>query len=226
MKFKLSTILIVTNVLVYAQTPTEEVSSEEPEKIISHTDYKLSFDLQDKCYIYLDNNMFSEALKAINKAIKINNGNADFFLMRARVHDKMKNYNAATNDIQTALDLAPKQSDMYWVAANVLFKMGRFNEAANNYTRAIQYDNENMIELHNAYYNRGSCLLKMKKYQEAVADFNSAIEIEPAFTGAYHNRGVVLKNLRKYNSACNDFKKAQELGSYISGKYIAQVCRN
>ena len=62
-----------------------------------------------------------------------------------------------------------------------------------------------------AYYGRGNTFLSIKKYEEAIADYTKAIELDPKDADAYYNRGGAYKALGKTKEAEADFAKAKEL---------------
>ncbi len=47
------------------------------------------------------------------------------------------------------------------------------------------------------YYNRGNIKFNLKNYEEAILDYNMAIELNPKFEEAYHNRGVTKRVLKR-----------------------------
>ncbi|MBW5398273.1 tetratricopeptide repeat protein, partial [Brachyspira pilosicoli] len=48
-------------------------------------------------------------------------------------------------------------------------------------------------------------------YEEAIKDYDKAIELNPNNGAFYNNRGVSKENLEEYNEALKDYKKALEL---------------
>ena len=71
----------------------------------------------------------------------------------------------------------------------------------------------------NAYNSRGNLLMKENKFNEALNDFNKAIELKPDFSDAYYNRGILYGNEKKYNEALNDYNKSIELNPGYFGAY-------
>ena len=67
-----------------------------------------------------------------------------------------------------------------------------------------------------SYHSRGFTHFSQSQYDLALADFNKAIELDPASLVAYHNRGVVYFDLGQFPLAIADFTKAIDLG--LGGK--------
>jgi tetratricopeptide (TPR) repeat protein len=58
------------------------------------------------------------------------------------------------------------------------------------------------------YFKAGNEFVKSMKYEDAVAQFTSAIGCEPSNAGYYYARGKTYESLLKYNEAKADFEKA------------------
>jgi protein O-mannosyl-transferase len=71
-----------------------------------------------------------------------------------------------------------------------------------------------------AYYNRGNYLIEKNKYDEAIRDFNKAIEVKPDYAEAYNNRGNLFSNANSNDAAMNDFNQAIELSPAYVDAYI------
>ncbi len=61
------------------------------------------------------------------------------------------------------------------------------------------------------YNNRGAAYGEKGQYDQAVSDFNKAIEIDPRYNKAYNNRGIVYRLKGQYDRAVSDFNKAIEI---------------
>lgn len=61
------------------------------------------------------------------------------------------------------------------------------------------------------YQNRGVAYQDQGRIEEALRDFNKALEIKPAYDRALYNRGTIYLNRNEYDRALQDFNKALEI---------------
>ena len=54
--------------------------------------------------------------------------------------------------------------------------------------------------------------MKLLDYEDAIADFDKSIELNPKSYRAWYNRGVTKYNSGKKGEACIDLERAFELG--------------
>ena len=65
---------------------------------------------------------------------------------------------------------------------------------------------------HNLSWNNiGVALICLGKYQDALPNFDKAINIEPNYKEAYHNRGLALMETGQLQKALKDLSKSIEL---------------
>lgn len=57
---------------------------------------------------------------------------------------------------------------------------------------------------------RGAANLDLEEYNEAILDFNKAIELDNTKLGNYYYRGLAYYNLKQYKEAIDDFSVAIE----------------
>jgi tetratricopeptide (TPR) repeat protein len=74
------------------------------------------------------------------------------------------------------------------------------------------------------YCNRGFNKGKLGDYDEALQDYNKAIEMNPSFAYAYYNRGLAKYMLGNQNGPCSDCRKAQEMGENSAYELIINYC--
>lgn len=61
------------------------------------------------------------------------------------------------------------------------------------------------------HLNQGMSYAAMKNWDNAIAEFTSAADLDPRYAAAYANRAVAYMQQGKYNKAMDDLKKADEL---------------
>jgi lipoprotein NlpI len=72
-----------------------------------------------------------------------------------------------------------------------------------------------------AYNNRGIAFEDQGRFPDALADFNTALTLNPSYVDAYYNRGKALDALGERDAAIADFNKVLDLNP---GNYFA--CNN
>lgn len=61
------------------------------------------------------------------------------------------------------------------------------------------------------YSNRGNAYIRLQRYEEALTEFNHAIEMESSKSFVYSNRGNAYQGLQRYEEALADYNHAIEL---------------
>lgn len=100
------------------------------------------------CYIHLGD--FSEALRFLNQALKLNPDHQSALFHRARALKENGQFAAAMKDYDHLLELDKTLATAWYNRANIAFSLGQVNEAVEGYTHAI----ENAPSYADAYYNR------------------------------------------------------------------------
>jgi len=62
-----------------------------------------------------------------------------------------------------------------------------------------------------SYTNRGIAYVEKGQYDQAISEFNKALEINPKDTEAYYNRGLAYYDKGQYDKAISDYTKALEI---------------
>jgi len=71
-----------------------------------------------------------------------------------------------------------------------------------------------------AYINRGVAYAEIGKHEQAIRDYDKAIELDPEDADAYYNRGVVYYAEREYDKAWEDVRKVQSLGLQVNPRFL------
>ena len=111
----------------------------------------------------------------------------------------------------------PAKSRVYTdEGSKLLLRYSKFDEAEETLTKAIRYDKHNF----EAYYYRGCARVNAKKYQEAIADFEKAIELKPDYADAYFNLGRTYYLMNNEDKACENYKLAAQYGRANLDDYL------
>ncbi|KAM0787366.1 hypothetical protein ACM66B_003452 [Microbotryomycetes sp. NB124-2] len=96
-------------------------------------------------------------------------------------------------------------------AGNEAFKAGRLEEAIAKYTEAAAVDEDNDSFKATLMSNRATAYLKMKNFDQALADCNTCLELDESYFKAYRTRARTYLALEQYEDAVRDMEKAYEL---------------
>ncbi len=88
-----------------------------------------------------------------------------------------------------------------------LFVEGKLRESAEAFAKAAEAGYDRKI----SYLSRGAAYLKLRKADEAIADFNSVIALDEKSARAYYYRGMAYAQKKNYGKAVEDFSKAIQL---------------
>ena len=91
------------------------------------------------------------------------------------------------------------------------------NRAIDLYTQAIE-----IYPTKDAFNNRGNAYSKRRRFDLAIIDYNSAIEMDTNYADAYHNRGNTYYRMHEYNKAILDFNKSIALDGDDAESYISR----
>ena len=64
-----------------------------------------------------------------------------------------------------------------------------------------------------AYGSRADYFRKQNRFDEAIPDYNKAIELNPNYAAAYHNRGLIYYYKNMYDKSMSDYSKTISLDS-------------
>jgi tetratricopeptide (TPR) repeat protein len=161
---------------------------------------------------YANSDEYLLAINDYNKAMTFNKGNkshlSTLFDNCGVSERKLKNYKKAIDDHTQAILLNRENGDAYWNRAVAYNKNGDFQEAIDDYTTTMFYNQNDVKELARLYKSRGVNKKLLKRYKEAINDFNTGIQFDPENGGIYWERGLTYQYNGDYQLAINDFKAA------------------
>ncbi len=86
------------------------------------------------------------------------------------------------------------------------------------------FENDDILSLF--YSNRGIAKRQLGRYEEAIRDYDKAIELNQDHATAYNNRGMTYGMMERYEDAINDFDRAIELDPNMWEAYDGRALTN
>jgi tetratricopeptide (TPR) repeat protein/S1-C subfamily serine protease len=152
-----------------------------------------------------------QALTAISTAIlavPVNERIKHYYLWKQQsiVYRNLGKYDDALRSIEEALRLEQNDLILLNQKALLLYDKKQYKGAIAIYDAMIG----NQPELY-IYINRGNAKSALGQKQEAIADYDLAISINPNYVDCYVNRGTVKFQLKQKQAAIADFDRAIEI---------------
>jgi tetratricopeptide (TPR) repeat protein len=142
---------------------------------------------------------------------------------RGRLYLIRKNYDAALNRFQKAIEIDPEFAEAHYVLGRLYVKLGKPDLALEEIEIAIALEPGDVRLLAASYFSRGELLHKAKRDREALADLDRAIELLPDAELFYLVRSDVLEDAGDYEQALKDIEKAIELNPEYAPKLEKRI---
>lgn len=62
-----------------------------------------------------------------------------------------------------------------------------------------------------SWFKAGNDNMVKENYEDAISDYNHAIDLNPSYISAWNNKGIALYRLKRYEEAINCYDKALEI---------------
>jgi tetratricopeptide (TPR) repeat protein len=135
---------------------------------------------------YFKDGKAAQALKYYNRAIELNPDNLEAYASRGSVHFFQGHYDLAEADFVHVLKVNPYQADAYTAYASTLAAKGDYRNALEILNLAIRL-NQRKPEI---FFSRAGVNFMLGRYQEAIIDYTSVLNLYPA-GDVYNARGAV-----------------------------------
>ncbi|MCZ8356182.1 MAG: tetratricopeptide repeat protein [Cyclobacteriaceae bacterium] len=154
------------------------------EKLIKSNPRATGYILYKGAYLY-NFGMYKEAIVEFSKAIEINPNLIDAYVRRANTYMALLEYDSSIIDFTRAVGKHTYQdSIIYKYRAVANFYIGNYQSVITDCDSALWY---NAFDKE-IYSVRASAKMKIKDFKGALADFNSAIQIDKDYLIAIQNR--------------------------------------
>jgi len=159
-------------------------------------------------------NQYKSAADAFEQAIS---NKPKFYIalkMQSAVLTKLKQLEPALAAIEKAIQIQPNDANLYIQKGYVLGELKRYSEGIAAYKQGID-----LIPRAVFYNNRGNLYSNQKKWDLALADYNTAIKLNPEFAYAYTARGSLYDDQKKWDLALADYNTAIKLNPEFTYAY-------
>ena len=157
--------------------------------------------------VFYADDQFQRAISYYDKAIKLNDEIALWFVSRGSAHLNLDDIDAATADYKKSLELEPDLADAWIGLSNIALIEEDFDAALEAANKAVELQPKNAMGLN----VRGWIQYKRDAIDEAIYDLNRAIRFAPRLSIAYGNRGVCHVSQNNFEQAIADHTRHLKL---------------
>ena len=165
---------------------------------------KKILDLLDIGLHYHKLGKFDKAIKAYNKALKINSFQPDALWLKGLVLMEFSKFNESINLLKLAIKKRPKDAKIINDLGIVYEKAGNNELAFMTFQHAISIDNN----LPQAHINLSRYHLQKNNYDESLNQIDCAIKLDSKMAEAHNTKGMILEKLDKPKEALSSFSNA------------------
>ena len=116
--------------------------------------------------------------------------------------------------------MADKHDNTTWFESGMVeFANARYDKSIELFTKAIQGDAPSALN----HVSRGAAYLKLDMLEQAKADFDIAVSIDPGYARAYHMRGLAREKHGDDQAALADFDRAIDLNPEYGAAYYSRA---
>lgn len=206
---------------VYAYTNRGAIKSDLAQYKEAIKDYDKVIELKPNAYVYAARayayrmqGCSKEAIMDYSEAIKLDSNNIFLYYKRA----ELENYEEAIRDYDEIIRIVSKDAVTYknrenvnknWLKYKTVHIKSLYPQIIKN--KDIKNFHDVWGELYNlvlVYKKRGTAKQKLKRYKEAIKDYDEVIKIDPKNGYVYCMRGDAKADLKQYEEAIKDYDEA------------------
>ena len=163
--------------------------------------------------------IYKVAMEDCAIALEVRPTHTPAFEYRGLMYLDRQQYKEALADANELIRLKPEHRIAYDMRATAHYKLNDPQKALADYDKCTQLKPDD----HRSYNNKGTLYMNaFQKYDEAIAEFNKAINIQPV--GYYFlNRSICYFKMNNIAKAREDAIKASQLGTVVTDSYKASL---
>ena len=174
---------------------------------------------------------FEEAIRKFDEAIRAENSNFRYYVMKAQCQMQLKRNEEAIASFEAATRVNPGFADGYYAAAMLYARQRDTDKAVQNLDKAFDAETDQSKKL-KYKLTAAKLLVAAGKNNEALAELNQAKAIQPNDTRIIGTEGSIHLKSNNWQAAYDAYSKAEQLGkqqqqngcalgNFTSGKAVA-----
>ncbi|MEZ4888129.1 MAG: tetratricopeptide repeat protein [Chitinophagales bacterium] len=165
----------------------------------------ISFAYTSRGAYYLEKGELDKAISDYDQYITMRPNNTKGYFERGIVYLQKKAYQKAIIDFNEVLKLQAKNVNALKYKGIALLESRQYEEAVKNYTRMLALQKENAQK--EAYLQRAKAYENLQKFDAAIADYTSILELLPNDVNALLSRGGIYFQQNQFEAALLDMNK-------------------
>lgn len=149
---------------------------------------------------------FDDAFADYDKSIELDPTSSSALNMRGTIHARAGRYREAIEDLNRSIRLKPDNATAYSNRGLAYQNMQRYPESLADFDRALALEPDA-----ETFYNRAITYQMTGHHDQALHDYTSAFELNPAHAQALTNRGTIYQMLGQHDEAVADLTRALTL---------------
>ena len=141
------------------------------------------------------------ALAEMKRAEELGFRSGELYLYEARIYDGKRDYRQAIASLSRAIEEAPTDMELYKFRAGLYRQMGDEKSAEADYSRRVKLRQTNRSE---GYMTRGRYYESRERWQDALKDYDTAVNTDDTETDELRARVRMLLKLKKTEPALKD----------------------
>lgn len=151
-------------------------------------------------------NEFEECIKFSNMALKLNPKLYGAYFNEGLSFIRLSDYENALNVFNQALEIKTDDYKLWYNKGLTLYYLTLYEKSIISFDNAYSLKKDEI-----SLKAKGSSLLKLKRFDEALNTYKLALEINPEDLGLYSNIAATLIELKDYNQAITYCNKVLEI---------------
>ena len=172
--------------------------------------------LQQQASDYLEKSQYVEAIALYEQCIEADPALiANYWYLGLALLLQGEESEAQLVWLSALAQISPEELDLYTSELLKILGSVAIKYLQEGYEQKAEIIYRQVIELNpndaQAYYNLGTALGSLEKWEEAISCLQKVVELKPDFVEAYHNLGYICQKLEQYENAIAYYSKVIEI---------------